>query len=275
MNNSSIFRMACPCAIAMVVLLTSGCDQPAAPQIDGDELARVQKDKSKVENELKLLREDVEKKYNDLIKQNEELQKANDELKQQVEKAQDETDKAKKDLQEHMTKYKIGVRQKAKGLQIPHLETADQKSFEGVVVTEVTPETLVFQHSGGVARIPLEKLSSNLQQQFAYDPEEIKAMEAAKLAAEAAEKDDTGVATVPKEVLSRVDPFVLKRLRDRISSRKAEIARIKKESKAAQEGPYGQTSLTKLRVKVLAQRTLRLEDEIKELQNMLYKAAGS
>lgn len=278
-KNQSIFRTSWKGALTGAFLIgLMACDPSPNPQTtaDAEELSRMQKEKGKIENELKLLREDFEKKYHDLLKQNDDLQKANDELKQQVEKAQDDVDKAKKDLQEHMAKFKIGQRQKSKGLQIPQLETADSKVYQGVVVSEVTPELLVFQHSAGIARVPLEKLPTQWQQKFLYDPEEVKALAAAKLAAEAAEKEGEAAGVViPKEVASRVDPFVLKRLRDRIVLRQAEIRKIKKEAKTVEEGPYGQTSLTKLRLKVLAQRTGRLQDEIKELQNMLYKAAGS
>ncbi|MGI8601590.1 MAG: hypothetical protein ACR2OZ_01190 [Verrucomicrobiales bacterium] len=254
--------------------LPVSCGNPPEPEVsvEGQELARAEKVRLTLESELKLLREDFQNKYHNALKQAEDLQKANDELKQQLEKAQDEADKSRKELQEHLAKYKISMRQKAKGLQIPMLQAADGKVFEGVTISDVTPDTLSFQHSGGVSRLPLEKLATEWQKKFFYDPEEIKAIEAAKLA-QAAASEAVPEADIPKDVASRVDPIILKRLKDRIFARKAEISRINKEAKSVQEGPYGMTNLSKLRLQVLRQRTLRLQDDIKGLQNMLHQAA--
>ena len=171
----------------LACLAVTGCGNDVAAQraSDAEELDRVRKAKAVIENEAKMLREDFEKKYNDVLKQNDELQKANDDLKQQIEKAQDEIGKAKRELQEHMAKYKVGMRQKAKGQQFARIETADKQTFEGVTISDLTASTVSIQHSGGVTTLELKKLSPEWQRTFLYDPEEEKHLAEAASAEEA------------------------------------------------------------------------------------------
>jgi chromosome segregation ATPase len=250
--------------------LTSCTDDVAAQRAsDGEELERVQKAKAVLENEAKMLREDFEKKYNDILKQNDDLQKANDDLKLQLEKAQDEIEKAKRELQEHMAKYKVSLRQKAKGQQFPKLETADKRTFEGVTISELTASKVSFQHSAGVSTIDLKDLSPEWQRNFLYDPEEEKALAAA------AERDDFAeleIVGITGPISPKADPIVVKRLRQRIVARQAEIKTASKEAREARQGKYGMTSLANLRVQSLNKRIKRAQEEIIELSGMLDKA---
>ena len=67
------------------------------------------------------------------------------------------------------------------------ITTTDGQRFDGVTSTKVDGETLSFEHSAGVASVPLAKLTPELQRKFNYDPKVIEAAKAAKAAKVAAD----------------------------------------------------------------------------------------
>lgn len=96
------------------------------------------------------------------------------------------------------------------------ITTTDGQQFDGVTSTKVEGEILSFEHSAGVASVPLAKLTPELQRKFNYDPKVIeaaKAAKAAKIAADAqlaqatamkqkeAEPAKTGEAKVKDQIL--------------------------------------------------------------------------
>jgi hypothetical protein len=264
-------------AAAAPSLLTS-CDSKSnqAALLAQEEVEALQKAKTKLENDLKSLREQSEKSHNDLIKSNEELQKEADEAKGQFEKLQDEAAKARKELEEYMAKYKIGYRAKLKGQSLPALKTADDNSFQTVVLREVTASEVSFSHSGGVARVPLAKLTPDLQRKFLYDPEEIKKQEEAKAAAAAATAGLEGMEGIDGTVTQKdptrtVNPIVVHNLRTRISSRQRDIQKAQAEAKHVKSSGFDATNLGKYRLQILSQRAARLREEIKLLVSMLNK----
>lgn len=248
-------------------------EQTAAVTDLEEEVAALKKAKTKLETDLNTLREDAEKRQSDILKRNEELMKKNDELEGQFEQLQDEAAKAKKELQDYMSKYKLGARGKLKGLQIPKLDTAENGSFVAVVVREVTPTEISFQHSNGISRIPLAKAPADIQKKCLYDPDEIKALEETEKATKEATE---GLAEIGDEVKMKdptkvVNPIVVNNLKNRIGSRRQQIEKINKEIKQVQQSAFGDSAIGKYRVQILKQRAQRLSNDIKVLVNMLNK----
>ena len=126
------------------------------------------------------------------------MQKESDETKAQFERLQDEAAKARKDLQEHMAKYRLSFRGKLKGQTLPTLKTTDAQTFQAVVLREVTPTEVSFAHSAGVTRVPMEKLTPDLQAKFMFDPREVKELEDAKAAATGVSAGLEGVEGIEK-----------------------------------------------------------------------------
>jgi len=249
--------------------LTGCTKEPEAHTAVNDEVEALQKSKAKLENEVKLLREDFEKRYREILKRNEELQKDTDAAKAGVEKAQDEAGKCRRELQEYQAKYKISVRTKAKGMQIPQLETADKQVFQSAVVKEVTPQEVALSHSGGVARIPLAKLPLELQRKFLYDPEELKKIEEAK--AETAKLTTEDPEIKQRNPNRRFDPLAVKNIKGRITSRLGDIKKIDSEATQVANGPYKNTGVARYRLNVLQSRRLRLQEDVKLLRGILDK----
>jgi hypothetical protein len=241
-----------------------------------DEVASLEKTKTRLENELKALRTEFETRQNDILRKNDELMKSNDELKAQFEKAQDDAARIRREFDEYVAKYKTSLRAKAKGMQLPRLETAEKTVFESVVVREVTPTELSFSHAGGVTRIELAKLPGDMQRKFFYDPDEVKAMEAAAAAAAAAAaevaKSLPEVQALPVAEPGRaINPIAVKNLTDRILARQAEIAKAEKEAVEVKRSSYGGTNIAQYRVSQLGARAARLKSEIAELRALLAK----
>lgn len=264
-------------AVGAPSLLTS-CDTKDrhAALIAQEEVDALQKAKSKLETEVKKLRDEGDKGHADLIKRNEELQKEADEAKAQFEKLQDEAAKARKELEEYMAKYKLSYRAQLKGQSLSSLQTADDQSYQSVVLREVSATEVSFAHSNGVTRVPMDKLTPALQQKFLYDPGEVKRLEESKAAAAAAGADLEGLEGLEVQIVQQdpnraVNPIVVYNLRTRILTRQKEIAKAKAEAARVARNGDTSTNLGRYRVLVLKQRMDRMKEEIKTLVSMLNK----
>lgn len=285
MNYSSLpslMRSLCV-AGAAVILLPSCLEDPkqtqaitaAQQEIDSLKLA-----KSALESDVKLLRQEAEKRQNELQRRTDELQKEADEAKAQLEQAQDEATEVRKELEEYMAKYKLGYRAKLKGTSLPALKTEDGHSYESVVVREITPVEISFVHSMGVARVPLARLTADLQRKFMFDPDEEKKKEEAAQAAAAKVANDLeeiggiegiDIPMAPKDPARVVNPIVVHNLKQRILTRQEAIEKANAEARQVKSAGDDRQNLGKLRLQVLGQRVERMREEIKELANLLDK----
>jgi hypothetical protein len=85
----------------------------------------------------------------------------------------------------------------------PNLTTTDGKTYDAVTVTKVEPDGIKIIHESGVAKVPFEKLSVEIQKQYGFDPEKAeKFREAQAIKQEAANiaaaKEEARVAAVLK-----------------------------------------------------------------------------
>lgn len=260
--------------VAASTLLTS-CDTKAkqVALVAEEEVAALQKANSRLENEMKLLREEGEKRHNELLKRNEELQKEADEAKTHFEKLQDDAAKVRQELEDYMAKYKLGYRAKLKGQSLPTLQTTDAASYQSVVLREVTPTEVAFSHSAGAARVPLDKLTPDLQRKFLYDPVEVRRQEEAQAAAATATEglEEIDGEVIQKDPKREVNPIVVRNLRTRIQSRQADIKKAVAEAQKVKQSGFDSTNLGKYRLQILNQRANHLREEIKALVVMLNK----
>jgi|GEM_PF-2560524 len=260
--------------VAASTLLTS-CDTKAkqVALVAEEEVAALQKANSRLENEMKLLREEGEKRHKELLKRNEELQKEADEAKTHFEKLQDDAAKVRQELEDYMAKYKLGYRAKLKGQSLPTLQTTDAASYQSVVLREVTPTEVAFSHSAGAARVPLDKLTPDLQRKFLYDPVEVRRQEEAQAAAATATEglEEIDGEVIQKDPKREVNPIVVRNLRTRIQSRQADIKKAVAEAQKVKQSGFDSTNLGKYRLQILNQRANHLREEIKALVVMLNK----
>jgi len=260
--------------LAAPAFLTS-CDGKAkqAVLVAEEEVASLQQANSRLQKDVELLRQEGEKRQNELLKRNEELQKEADEVKAQFEKLEDEAVKARKELDDYMAKYKLGYRAKLKGQSLPSLQMKDATNFQAVVLREVTPTEVAFSHSSGVSRVPMEKLTPEMQRKFLYDPLEAQRQEEAKVAAAVAGE---GLGEVDGEVVQKdpnraVNPVVVHNLRTRIQTRQKEIQKAMSEAQQVKQSGFNSTNIGQYRIQVLGDRAKRLREEIKTLVAMLNK----
>jgi hypothetical protein len=255
------------------LLLLVSCGKPQGIPDTGEaaaSAASLSSANARLEKELKHVRAGFEKRQGESIRKNEELAKANDVLKSKLEKAQDETAKARQDLETYAAKYKVSLRAKTKGLELSRLETLDKVAFEKVVVRELTPTEVAFSHAGGVARLPLAKLTRDLQEKFLYDPEEVKAMAVAQAEDAAAVKDIQQITGVtPRDPTRPVNSLAVRNLTKRIVTRQDEIIKLEKEAKEVKASAYGNTNIATYRVEQLGLRVTQLKNDIAALRNLL------
>ena len=227
--------------------------------------ARVQ-----LETEMKHFRAESEKRLGRAILQYDTLSRSNVSLRGQLEEAEDEAARTRAELDACKARYKAGLRAKARGLALGRLATTDGRIFNGVVVSELTPTEAGIAHSGGAARVPLAKLSPDVQQKLLYDGEEVEAMTAARIAgADAISGFEEVVGVRMRDPAKFVDAVVVRTLTQRIVSRQAMIVRAENEAASVQTSPDAATNIAKYRLAHLEDRVVRLKNDIETLRTRL------
>ncbi len=95
----------------------------------------------------------------------EEIQRQELEQQRQLE---EESNRREQDLQARRDQ----ARQAAVGQTMELLQTVDGKTYEKVVIREVSAVGISIRHVSGTARIPFEKLPDDMQRQYMFDPSE-------------------------------------------------------------------------------------------------------
>lgn len=76
------------------------------------------------------------------------------------------------EFESYKDEYRALVRGRAKGLEMERLVIKGGEVFENVVIREVTAVGIQIRHDGGMRRITFEDLSSEMREQFHFDPKE-------------------------------------------------------------------------------------------------------
>ncbi len=181
-----------PIACTIGIALT-GCTGEGVPQADYDaaldDTRKLQMQVEDLESQLADAKEEASTAVGTPTEKSgdSELEKQLDEQLKEFEAQQKELDQLKKEFSEYKSKYRLTVREKLIGKEVPKLATT-KEVFEDVVVKDITAVGLRIMHSGGSGRIRFEDLAKELQDQLGYDKEEADAIIAQELAAKEAAK---------------------------------------------------------------------------------------
>jgi Skp family chaperone for outer membrane proteins len=112
------------------------------------------------------------KKLEELVKKNaaDEVKLAN--LRDAASEAKDSIFAKTREYNTYVSDYRNQIRRKAVGEVVPVLKLKSGESYTDVEIREVTDIGVEIRHSGGQSRLAFEKLSSEWQERFQFDPEE-------------------------------------------------------------------------------------------------------
>jgi len=105
-------------------------------------------------------------------------------LKESLASATAELEETGKRFEAYKDEYRSFVRDKAKGTEIPRLETA-QGIYENVMIREITAIGAQIRYDGGLKRIPYEELPLDMQDYYQFDAKQ----KADAMAGELSERD--------------------------------------------------------------------------------------
>jgi hypothetical protein len=280
MKTITIIPMLAFCASSLFLDSCSpgGAGEQAAATADLEtEVETLRKQKSNLENQLKLMKEDYEKSYKEALKQADDTGKSEEQVKGSLEKAQEETEKIRQEFKEYREKYKVSIRQKAKGLQVAVLSTTDGKSFENITVADVSAKELKVRHSQGAATILLSHLPPDWQAKLAYDPQEEQRLEEEAQAAAQALADLKGSASAANEMptlgeghdITKLNPMAINTFRARIRSREEEISLMQSRVNGLKNGRGGISDLGRIQMRNYEQRLARAQQDLIALRNRM------
>lgn len=89
-------------------------------------------------------------------------------LNESLASATNELEETGKRFENYKNDYRSFVRDKAKGREIPRLETS-QGNYENVTIREVTAIGAQIRYDGGLKRIPYEELPADMQDYYQFD----------------------------------------------------------------------------------------------------------
>lgn len=112
------------------------------------------------------------KKLEELVKKNAADEAKLTELRETASNAKDTIFSATKEYNSYVTEYRNHTRRKAIGESIPELKLKSGDSYENVEIRDVSEIGVEIRHSGGQSRVAFEKLSTEWQERFQFDPEE-------------------------------------------------------------------------------------------------------
>ncbi len=135
--------------------------------------------------------------------------------------AQQQLDEKAAEFEKYQDEYREFARLGAKGEQLAKLQIRG-KTYDDVVIKEVTAVGMQIAHQGGFARIPYEDLPAELQDRFQFDPKQ----KAAAIAKETAvrKEHETDVNDSLKDTKKQQEERDLKDQQERQVAAKKEIA---------------------------------------------------
>lgn len=84
------------------------------------------------------------------------------------ESAQKDLQQLQRDFETYKTKYKLSMRQRAPGLEVGNFTSADGKSYQRVVLKEITDTQVNFTHDGGIMKLHYKDLPESLQDMLGF-----------------------------------------------------------------------------------------------------------
>lgn len=158
--------------LACLSLMMASCEDPAKVEsADADALkdaaAEVADLKSDHKKELDSVKADLESAEGELETLRLELLNATEAAKS----ASEEIEQLRQQFEAYKAKYRVSVREKAKGEELGDLVLANGRTLKSAVIREIDDTGIMLAHAAGIGRIAFTDLSPDLQDRFAYDPD--------------------------------------------------------------------------------------------------------
>ena len=170
--------------VVSVGLAATACKEDSAQSTGEDSalLARLQeaeKDQKAMEDELEELKKSVKEKRDSLRAAKKVHEESLAKVKEELRNAKREKEALEQRFREYREEYKVGIRKKARGIDLGSVKTNSGQSYSDVVVSKWEPAALRVTHSGGNTVLPFSDLPDSIQSIFVYDEEETKELIAA------------------------------------------------------------------------------------------------
>lgn len=152
---------------SLFVLLLCQCDDGGAnTKIKGlrDEIDQLNHQNYETQQQVTRLQSQIEASRNERKKLEEEKAK----VEADRESAQKDLQQLQRDFETYKAKYKLSMRQRAPGLDVGNFTTADGKSYQHVVLKEITDSQVNFTHDGGIMKLHYKDLPESLQDMLGF-----------------------------------------------------------------------------------------------------------
>jgi predicted nucleic acid-binding Zn-ribbon protein len=142
-------------------LLLTQCDGGSSTRLKGlrDEIEQLNRQNYEIQQNVSRLQSQIDASRAEKKKLEEE--------KSKIEADRDATSKQleqlKKDFETYKANYKLSMQKRAPGLPIEDFVSADGKSFQHVVLREITDSQVNFTHEGGIMKLHFKQLPESLQ----------------------------------------------------------------------------------------------------------------
>lgn len=150
-----------------LVLLLCQCDDGGANiKIKGlrDEIDQLNHQNYETQQQVTRLQSQIEASRTERKKLEEEKAK----VEADRESAQKDLQQLQKDFETYKAKYKLSMRQRAPGLEVGNFTSADGKSYQHVVLKEITGSQVNFTHDGGIMKLHYKDLPESLQDMLGF-----------------------------------------------------------------------------------------------------------
>lgn len=193
---------------SLLVLLLCQCDDGGANiKIKGlrDEIDQLNHQNYETQQQVTRLQSQIEASRNERKKLEEEKAKVESER----ESAQKDLQQLQKDFETYKSKYKLSMRQRAPGLEVGNFTSADGKSYQHVVLKEITDSQVNFTHDGGIMKLHYKDLPETLQDMLGFliedkpaEVRDIKTLSPRQQNNHARAERDTAIITIEESLMS-------------------------------------------------------------------------
>lgn len=222
---ASCRRLAKTTLLLTSTLLLSQCDGGSGTRIKGlrDEIEQLNRQNYEIQQSIARLQSQIDASRAEKKKLEEEKTK----IEAEREASSKQLEQLKKDFEAYKNKYKLSMQKRAPGLPIDNFVSADGKSFQHVVLREITDSQVNFTHEGGIMKLHYKQLPEYLQATLGFliqpmeAPHEVVVMSNKQINAQRLAQKEVSLAQVTKKMADMRDQrFAVQK---RLSQMKEEI----------------------------------------------------
>ncbi len=147
-------------------LMLSQCDNGPGARIKGlrEEIEALNHQKYEKQQQINRLQSQIDASRAEKKKLEEEKTKAEDER----ETTQKQLEQIKRDFDNYKNQYKLSMQKREPGLPLTDFVSSDGKSYQHVVLREITESQVNFTHDGGIMKLHYKQLPENLQAMLGF-----------------------------------------------------------------------------------------------------------